>query len=126
MTPRGVQLWLGRGRQQHLRDTLVMSNLGYFQLQASPGAWTLHLAPGCSPESQAQSCARCRTGPCRPTVAMALHACVMFGPEHTGGVSAFLADMRLPRLMATSNSRTLCLPQAGRRSCTTSRRPAGR
>jgi UDP-glucose:glycoprotein glucosyltransferase len=48
MTPRGVQLWLARGRQRHLRDTLVMSNLGYFQLQASPGAWTLHLAPGAS------------------------------------------------------------------------------
>lgn len=46
MTPRGVQLWLGRGRQAHLRDTLVMSNLGYFQLQAGPGAWSLHLAPG--------------------------------------------------------------------------------
>lgn len=46
MTPRGVQLWLGRGRGAHLRDTLVMSNLGYFQLQAGPGAWSLHLAPG--------------------------------------------------------------------------------
>ena len=46
MTPRGVQLWLGRGGAPHVRDTLVMANLGYFQLQAGPGAWTLHLAPG--------------------------------------------------------------------------------
>lgn len=49
VTPRGVQLWAGRGQRQHLRDTVVMSNLGYFQLQASPGAWTLHLAPGAPP-----------------------------------------------------------------------------
>jgi len=46
MTPRGVQLWLGTEATPHERDTLVMSNLGYFQLKAQPGAWNLSLAPG--------------------------------------------------------------------------------
>jgi len=46
MTPRGVQLWLGTEAAPHERDTLVMSNLGYFQLKAQPGAWNLSLAPG--------------------------------------------------------------------------------
>ena len=46
MTPRGVQLWLGTQSEPHGRDTLVMSNLGYFQLKAQPGAWNLSLAPG--------------------------------------------------------------------------------
>lgn len=46
MTPRGVQLWLGTGTAPHMKDTLVMSNLGYFQLKAAPGAWNLSLAPG--------------------------------------------------------------------------------
>jgi hypothetical protein len=27
-------------------DTLVMQNLGYFQLQANPGLWRLNLASG--------------------------------------------------------------------------------
>lgn len=44
--PRGVQLHLGSPTQPHLQDTLVMSNLGYFQLKSAPGAWTLQLAPG--------------------------------------------------------------------------------
>ena len=46
VTPRGVQLHLGSQKQPHLQDTLVMSNLGYFQLKSAPGAWTLQLAPG--------------------------------------------------------------------------------
>lgn len=46
MMPRGVQLHLGNSNEPHLQDTLVMSNLGYFQLKAAPGAWTLQLAPG--------------------------------------------------------------------------------
>lgn len=50
MNPRGVQLWLGRGGQDHVVDTLVMSNLGYFQLKAGPGLWQLRLAPGRSEE----------------------------------------------------------------------------
>lgn len=44
--PRGVQLHLGSCKQPHLQDTLVMSNLGYFQLKSAPGAWNLQLAPG--------------------------------------------------------------------------------
>ena len=31
-------------------DTIVMANLGYFQLKASPGLWNLQLAPGRSSE----------------------------------------------------------------------------
>jgi len=46
MTPRGVQLHLGDAKRPHVVDTLVMSNLGYFQLKASPGVWSLKLAPG--------------------------------------------------------------------------------
>lgn len=46
MTPRGVQLVLGTSQQPAVVDTIVMSNLGYFQLKASPGAFDLQLAPG--------------------------------------------------------------------------------
>lgn len=35
--PRGVQLMLGSHNSPHLQDTLVMANLGYFQLKAQPG-----------------------------------------------------------------------------------------
>lgn len=31
-------------------DTIVMANLGYFQLNANPGAWTLKLRAGKSAE----------------------------------------------------------------------------
>lgn len=48
--PRGVKLELGPHGGAPLVDTLVMSNLGYFQLKAAPGAWTLGLAPGRSRE----------------------------------------------------------------------------
>ncbi|TDH73577.1 hypothetical protein CCR75_003778 [Bremia lactucae] len=46
--PNGLQLVLERevGAQLLHRDTLVMQNLGYFQLQATPGVWSLHLAEG--------------------------------------------------------------------------------
>jgi UDP-glucose:glycoprotein glucosyltransferase len=40
--PAGLQLNLGRGTEV-MADTLVMANLGYFQLQANPGAWKLSL-----------------------------------------------------------------------------------
>lgn len=53
MTPRGVQLRLAQGEGAegpHLVDTLVMSNLGYFQLKSAPGMWYLQLAPGRSTE----------------------------------------------------------------------------
>ena len=49
--PNGLQLLLGSSlANPHATDTLVMSNLGYFQLKALPGAWTLSLAPGPSSE----------------------------------------------------------------------------
>ncbi|KAL4422940.1 hypothetical protein ABPG75_009137 [Micractinium tetrahymenae] len=52
--PRGVQLQLlalSAPRQAPpLVDTLVMSNLGYFQLKSRPGLWKLKLAPGHSQE----------------------------------------------------------------------------
>lgn len=44
--PRGLELTLGDSRQLRRVDTLVMSNLGYFQLKAAPGVWRLGLAPG--------------------------------------------------------------------------------
>ncbi|KAI3990911.1 hypothetical protein MKX01_026095 [Papaver californicum] len=44
--PRGLQLILGTKSMAHLVDTLVMANLGYFQMKASPGVWYLQLAPG--------------------------------------------------------------------------------
>ncbi|EOD25484.1 hypothetical protein EMIHUDRAFT_457558 [Emiliania huxleyi CCMP1516] len=48
--PNGLQLLLGTTAQPHATDTLVMSNLGYFQLKAAPGVWDLSLAPGPSSE----------------------------------------------------------------------------
>lgn len=49
--PRGVQLQL-RSSQSGLvfADTLIMNNLGYFQLKAVPGVWSMRLAPGRSQE----------------------------------------------------------------------------
>lgn len=48
--PRGLQLVLGTREKPELRDTIVMANLGYFQLKANPGAWILRLRPGRSEE----------------------------------------------------------------------------
>lgn len=48
--PRGLQLLLGTKLQPHMVDTTVMANLGYWQLKAAPGVWTLSLAPGKSSE----------------------------------------------------------------------------
>ena len=42
----GVQLQLGREANAPMFDTIVMSNLGYFQLKSTPGAWKLQLRPG--------------------------------------------------------------------------------
>ena len=50
VTPRGVQLQLGTPEQPLMVDTLVMSNLGYYQLKAAPGVYNLRLAPGRSQE----------------------------------------------------------------------------
>lgn len=44
--PRGLQLILGTKNRPHLVDTLVMANLGYWQMKVSPGLWYLQLAPG--------------------------------------------------------------------------------
>lgn len=44
--PRGLQLILGTKSMPHLVDTIVMANLGYWQMKVSPGVWYLQLAPG--------------------------------------------------------------------------------
>ncbi|KAK9504391.1 hypothetical protein O3M35_010731 [Rhynocoris fuscipes] len=44
--PRGLQVTLGTERSPTEFDTIVMANLGYFQLKANPGAWTLRLRHG--------------------------------------------------------------------------------
>jgi UDP-glucose:glycoprotein glucosyltransferase len=43
--PRGLELFLGDYDNIHHVDTMVMSNLGYFQLKANPGVWILSLPP---------------------------------------------------------------------------------
>lgn len=48
--PRGLQLVLGTRDKPELMDTIVMANLGYFQLKANPGAWIVRLRPGRSDE----------------------------------------------------------------------------
>jgi UDP-glucose:glycoprotein glucosyltransferase len=48
--PRGLQLILGTKNNPHLVDTLVMANLGYWQMKVFPGVWYLQLAPGRSSE----------------------------------------------------------------------------
>lgn len=44
--PRGLQITLGTEKQPVVVDTIVMANLGYFQLKANPGAWLLRLRQG--------------------------------------------------------------------------------
>ncbi|XP_064502088.1 UDP-glucose:glycoprotein glucosyltransferase 2 isoform X8 [Pseudopipra pipra] len=48
--PRGLQFTLGTKNNPVVVDTIVMANLGYFQLKANPGAWTLRLRKGRSEE----------------------------------------------------------------------------
>ncbi|XP_041360300.1 UDP-glucose:glycoprotein glucosyltransferase 1-like [Gigantopelta aegis] len=48
--PRGLQFTLGTNRSDTLMDTIVMANLGYFQLKANPGVWLLKLREGRSLE----------------------------------------------------------------------------
>ncbi|CAO3644351.1 unnamed protein product [Cunninghamella echinulata] len=48
--PRGLQFILGTESQPATTDTIVMANLGYFQLKAQPGIWQLQLRPGRSSE----------------------------------------------------------------------------
>lgn len=44
--PRGLQITLGTDKQPLMVDTIVMANLGYFQLKANPGEWLLRLREG--------------------------------------------------------------------------------
>uniref|UniRef100_A0A8D0HBJ3 UDP-glucose ceramide glucosyltransferase-like 1 n=1 Tax=Sphenodon punctatus TaxID=8508 RepID=A0A8D0HBJ3_SPHPU len=44
--PRGLQFILGTSSSPVVVDTIVMANLGYFQLKANPGAWVLQLRKG--------------------------------------------------------------------------------
>uniref|UniRef100_A0A4W3I2W9 UDP-glucose ceramide glucosyltransferase-like 1 n=1 Tax=Callorhinchus milii TaxID=7868 RepID=A0A4W3I2W9_CALMI len=44
--PRGLQFTLGTKKNYDMMDTIVMANLGYFQLKANPGAWLLRLRKG--------------------------------------------------------------------------------
>ncbi|KAE8746395.1 hypothetical protein FOCC_FOCC006890 [Frankliniella occidentalis] len=44
--PRGLQITLGTEKEPVKVDTIVMANLGYFQLKANPGAWVLRLRQG--------------------------------------------------------------------------------
>ncbi|XP_078224542.1 UDP-glucose:glycoprotein glucosyltransferase 2 isoform X4 [Callithrix jacchus] len=44
--PQGLQFTLGTKNKPVVVDTIVMANLGYFQLKANPGAWILRLYPG--------------------------------------------------------------------------------
>ncbi|XP_062861510.1 UDP-glucose:glycoprotein glucosyltransferase 2 [Trichomycterus rosablanca] len=44
--PRGLQFTLGMKQNPLMHDTIVMANLGYFQLKANPGAWILRLRKG--------------------------------------------------------------------------------
>ncbi|XP_058805620.1 UDP-glucose:glycoprotein glucosyltransferase [Phymastichus coffea] len=48
--PRGLQITLGNEKQPVMVDTIVMANLGYFQLKANPGEWLLKLRQGRSSE----------------------------------------------------------------------------
>ncbi|EYC35437.1 hypothetical protein Y032_1055g3502 [Ancylostoma ceylanicum] len=48
--PRGLQFVLGTAVNPSQFDTIVMANLGYFQLKANPGAWVLQLREGKSKE----------------------------------------------------------------------------
>uniref|UniRef100_A0A8C5M005 UDP-glucose ceramide glucosyltransferase-like 1 n=1 Tax=Leptobrachium leishanense TaxID=445787 RepID=A0A8C5M005_9ANUR len=48
--PRGLQFTLGTKNDPVIVDTIVMANLGYFQLKANPGAWALQLRKGRSEE----------------------------------------------------------------------------
>ncbi|XP_011503813.1 PREDICTED: UDP-glucose:glycoprotein glucosyltransferase [Ceratosolen solmsi marchali] len=44
--PRGLQITLGTEKEPLMVDTIVMANLGYFQLKANPGEWLLKLRLG--------------------------------------------------------------------------------
>lgn len=69
--PRGLRLQLKQpGAAAPSANTLVMSNLGYFQLQAAPGRHTVGLAPGRSRELYFMSGASDLGEPYRPGEAL--------------------------------------------------------
>lgn len=45
-SPRGLQLNLDSGNETSKADTIVMANLGYYQLKSSPGMWNLKIRSG--------------------------------------------------------------------------------
>ncbi|OQR68399.1 UDP-glucose:glycoprotein glucosyltransferase-like [Tropilaelaps mercedesae] len=48
--PRGLEFTLGSPANPVMYDTIVMANLGYFQLKANPGTWFLRIREGRSTE----------------------------------------------------------------------------
>ncbi|XP_022654078.1 UDP-glucose:glycoprotein glucosyltransferase 1-like isoform X2 [Varroa jacobsoni] len=48
--PRGLEFTLGSPANPVMYDTIVMANLGYFQLKANPGTWFLRIRDGRSSE----------------------------------------------------------------------------
>ncbi|KAF2402544.1 hypothetical protein EJ06DRAFT_574492 [Trichodelitschia bisporula] len=46
--PRGAQLVLSTAKDPNFADTIIMSNLGYFQFKANPGFYNISLKPGSS------------------------------------------------------------------------------
>ncbi|KAJ1963734.1 killer toxin resistant protein [Dipsacomyces acuminosporus] len=44
--PRGLEVRLGTSSNMAMTDTIVMANLGYLQLKASPGVWKFTIRPG--------------------------------------------------------------------------------
>ncbi|KAK5653515.1 hypothetical protein OQA88_8774 [Cercophora sp. LCS_1] len=48
--PRGVQLVLETEKDPHFADTIIMSNLGFFQFKANPGVYNIKLKEGRSSE----------------------------------------------------------------------------
>lgn len=50
LAPRGAQLVLGTESNQHITDTIIMANLGFFQFKANPGVYNITLREGRSSE----------------------------------------------------------------------------
>ncbi|KAF2101757.1 UDP-glucose:glyco protein glucosyltransferase precursor [Rhizodiscina lignyota] len=48
--PRGTKLELGTEKDPHFADTIIMSNLGYFQFKSNPGLYKIQLQDGRSKE----------------------------------------------------------------------------
>lgn len=48
--PSGAQLVLGTEKNPHVTDTIIMSNLGFFQFKANPGYYNIRLKEGRSDE----------------------------------------------------------------------------